>query len=288
MNRSFLSSQFKYLFQTWPGRRSLWHRCHFPVELWRILAGYAKLRYALSRNAPSMNTGGKTCAVILLSHNRPQNLEILVRGALHNAFVTKVVVSNSNRKVCIGDWVSVKDKRLRLIDETESTQPGHRFVLADREPGDYFLSVDDDIFLTPRQWGRLFECLLQNESVPHGITGQQYRPGAISSNGSPFHHVAEAEAEVDVLIGAYAFTRSHLGRLFTLAEKLGMGPVSNLHNGEDILLSFAGAGLPCIHNFGRIFCCASSGLPGVAIWQSQQNFWAERVELFEKLRNAKL
>ena len=67
-----------------------------------------------------------------------------------------------------------------------------------------------------------FEFLLADEKCPHGIIGQDYRPGTKSSNGSPFHHLTERDTEVDVLIGAYAFTREHLKRVFDLAAKIGV------------------------------------------------------------------
>ena len=221
------------------------------------------------------------CTVILLSHNRPQNVSLLVEGALKNAFVSKVVVSNSNPNVRIADWVKTNDLRLFLLDETKPTRPGYRFVLAAQETGDYFISVDDDIFPAPRQWTEFFQCLLANEAVPHGLTGNLYKPGTASSNGSPFHHVAGGNVEVDVLIGAYAFTRRHLERLFELARRLKLGDMTNLANGEDILLSFAGEGRPKIHDVGKLFCCASTSLEGVALWRTLGDFWDERVRLFE-------
>ena len=124
--------------------------------------------------------------VVLLSHHRPQNLPLLVRAALRNGFVRKIVVSNSNRNVDIADWIDIRDARLALVDEREPTQPGHRFVLAERESGEYFLSIDDDIFLTPHQWAELFKRLVCEEDVPHGILGNVYRPGTVSSKRQPF------------------------------------------------------------------------------------------------------
>ena len=57
------------------------------------------------------------------------------------------------------------------------TRPGYRFVFAAQEADDYFISVDDDIFPAPRQWTEFFQCLLANEAVPHGLTGNLYKPG---------------------------------------------------------------------------------------------------------------
>ena len=281
--KSFLSAQYSYLFQTFPSRRSVRHKLFIGVEAVQLLAKHGALQRALKRRyAPAPITGGKQCTVILLSHNRPQNLPLLVKGALKNSSVRKVIVSNSNRSVRIADWVKAGDPRLVLVDETKPTRPGYRFVLAAEEEGDYFLSIDDDIFLTPQQWAKFFQCLLANEAVPHGLTGNLYKPGTASSNGSPFHHLSGVNVEVDVLIGAYAFTRRHLKTLFELARRLGWDDVTNLANGEDVLLSFAGERRPQIHDLGHLFCCASTSLEGVALWRTLHDFWNERASLYER------
>ncbi len=286
--KSFLSEQYRYLLQTFPSRRSVKHKLFIGVEAVQLFARHIALQRDLkSHHAPESVGDGKQCTVILLSHNRPQNLQMIVQGALNNSFVRKVVVSNSNRKVEIVDWVKTTDHRLVLVDEVKPTRPGYRFVLAAQEPGDYFLSVDDDIFLTSRQWAKFFQCLLANEAVPHGLTGNMYQPGTASSNGSPFHHVGGKDVEVDVLIGAYAFTRHHLERLFELARRLDMNDMTNLANGEDVLLSFAGEGRSQIHDIGPLFCCASTSLEGVALWRTLHDFWNERTALFERARTSR-
>ena len=150
------------------------------------------------------------------------------------------------------------------------------------------LAVDDDIFLTPRQWSRLFQTLVNDEDRPHGLIGSQYRPGTKSSNGSPFHHITDVEAEVDVLIGAYAFTSEHLKRVFELAAKIGVLDLSQVRNYDDILLSFGGTKRPRIHALKPALLCASASLPGVAMWTSNPGFWDERIRVFENARDARL
>jgi len=287
MKTTFLGSQFRYLFRSFPGRKTLKRRVHFFYEIIRLLAKYTALRLALLRRGPPIIPQGKTCVVVLLSHNRPQNLEILVRGALQNSFVQKVIVSNSNSNFHIAEWIKVKDERLQLIDETQNTLPGRRFVLAAEAAGDYFISVDDDIFLTPKQWAMFFERLVCDPKVPHSISGQLYRPGTIFTNGTPFHHRENTDAEVDVLIGAYAFTRGQLETVFRLAQALQLGSLTAIGNGEDILLSFAGKGVPCIHDLGCPLLCTSTSLRGVALSQTRENFWEERISLFENVRDAR-
>jgi hypothetical protein len=254
----------------------------------QLFVGYIRLKVTLRFSRRTAPIRGKTCVAVLLTHNRPQNMWLLVQGALRNRFVTRVIVSNSNPQVKIRDWVASTDSRLTLVDEATPTQPGHRLVLAKQTGAEYVLSIDDDIFLTPKQWTKLFEFLLSDEQCPHGIIGQDYRPGTKSSNGSPFHHLTGRDTEVDVLIGAFAFTSEHLQRLFDLAAKIGVSDLSRVRNGEDILLSFSGTTRPHIHALKPALFCASEGLPGVALWKTHDHFWDERVRMFEKVRDARL
>ena len=114
----FLQAQFTYLFRTFPLRRSWPIGSGYSPRRHQLLVRYGWLSISLRFGGRSGTIEGKRCAVVLLTHNRPQNLTLLVRGALSNPFVTKVVVSNSNRDVRIAEWINVQDPRLVLIDET--------------------------------------------------------------------------------------------------------------------------------------------------------------------------
>ena len=286
--KGFLPVQLTYLFRTLPYRHSWQHKLWTLVQAMQLFVGYIRLKGTLRFSRDSAPIRGKTCVAVLLTHNRPQNMWVLVQGALRNRFVTRVIVSNSNPQVKIRDWVESTDPRLTLIDERTPTQPGHRLVLARQTGAEYVLSIDDDIFLTPKQWRDFFEFLLADERCPHGIIGHVYRPGTKSSNGSPFHHLAGRDTEVDVLIGAYAFTSEHLEGVFDLAAEIGISDLSRVRNGEDILLSFSGTTRPRIHSLKPALFCASEGLPGVALWKSEHEFWGERIRMFEKVREAHL
>ena len=284
----FLRQQFRYLFQTLPLRHSWRDKLWILIEGVYLLVGYVWLLITLRFGTRAAPIAGKTCVAVLLTHNRPQNISLLVECALRNRFVTSVIVSNSNPRVKIGDWVASTDSRLLLVDETSPTQPGHRLVLARQTGAQYILSIDDDIFLTPGQWRSLFGLLLADEQCPHGIIGHVYRTGTTPANGSRFAHVAGRETEVDVLIGAYAFTSEHLKRVFELAGRIGVLDLSRFRNGEDILLSFSGTKPPRVHPLKPALLCASGALPGVALWRSDHRFWDERVRVFEKVRDARL
>jgi len=284
--KGFLAVQVTYLFRTLPYRHSLQHKIWTLVQAVQLFVGYIRLKVTLRFSTPTSPIRGKTCVAVLLTHNRPQNMWLLVEAALRNRFVTSVIVSNSNPQVKIRDWVASTDSRLTLVDETTPTQPGHRLVLARQTGAEYVLSIDDDIFLTPQQWKKFFEFLLSDEQCPHGIIGQDFHPGTMSSNGSPFHHITGRDTDVDVLIGAFAFTNLHLKRVFDLAAKIGVSDLSRVRNGEDILLSFSGVTRPHIHPLKPALFCASEGLPGVALWKTHDHFWDERIRVFEKVRDA--
>ena len=277
---SFLLTQWRtWLFSLFK-RISIWHLYRYPFEGVLLAKNLWRHRVSLSRKCRVSQKINFTCTVILLSHNRPQNMQIIIQSALANKFISRIIVSNSNKAIKISEWVRLHDERLFLIDELKSTQPGHRFELALNQSDNHFMAVDDDIFLTPHQWSDFFEALLSNEKVPHGITGNIFRPGTISSNGSPFHHITEADSEVDVLIGAYAFTRNVAEATKNLAKLCGFPELSQIRNGEDIILSLAGEGRPLIHNLGRLFCCSTMALDGVALSKGESNFWKAREKIY--------
>jgi hypothetical protein len=286
--KGFLRAQISYLWRTLPYRHGWRYKLWTFVDGARLFMGYIRLTLTLRFSRGGALVDGKSCVVVLLTHNRPQNMSFLVNGALRNRFITRVIVSNSNPKVKIRDWITSTDSRLMLIDEKVPTQPGHRLILARQTGAEYVLSVDDDIFLTPKQWRKFFEFLLSDEECPHGLIGQVWRPGTKSSNGSPFHHLIAEDKNVDVLIGAYAFTHQQLSRVFELATSIGVPDLSQVRNGEDILLSFSGTCRPRIHSMKPVLFCASEGLPGIALWKSEHRFWEQRVDLFQKTRDARL
>jgi hypothetical protein len=279
MKARFVFDQLRFLFQTLGERRGLRKKCAVLYEAALLVRRCRRLGRAMREPVGTLSTAGKSCTVILLSHNRPHNLHLLVDSALRNECVSKVIVSNSNRKVRIGEWVKSTDPRVSLVDETEPTQPGYRFVIAARDGGEYFISIDDDIFLTPRQIGLLFEQLVRDHSVPHGVKGNLYEPS--------WEQLCSLDREVDVLLGVYAFTRRHVSTTTALAEALGLSPLSNLRNGEDILMSFAGPSRPRIHAVGRVTECASNSLAGIALWKTVDHFFEDRRRLFERARETR-
>jgi hypothetical protein len=219
--------------------------------------------------------------VILLSYERPANLDLLVRLCCIDV-VDKIVVSNNNPRHRVRDIVRMRDPRLLLIDQANSVKPGVRFVLARDEPSDLYVAIDDDIFLTPSQLRQLVESLAAHPESPHGVIGKILH----GKSFPPWPFVPanpRDNARVDILNCVYAFTREHLDEYFRLAAAVGIQDHAQFGNGEDIVLSFSGRDRPHIHDLGRVAICASSALAGTAISTTQRHFYKERWELFATL-----
>lgn len=253
---------------------------YLPVHLLRVSAYCLAVQLGPRRRV----RGPERCTVVLLSYRRPQNIEWIVRGYLKCDFVTRVIVSNNNPAIDLTCHLRLDDPRIELIQQTALTRQGMRFSLA-AERGDenrFFLSPDDDIFLYPGQIETLFRGLVAAPAVPHGIQGEVRREKALLPH-YPFQLAVTGDGLVDHLLGYYAFTREQARRCVELYGVLGWGDPSSVGNGEDIVLSFSGAGRPRIHHVGGFLQCASWQTE-VATWRSHRNFFKERLILHDHLR----
>lgn len=216
--------------------------------------------------------------VVLLSYGRAANLNSIVAACLACPFVQRVILSNNNPDLRMREFVREHDDRLQITDQTARCFPSKRYELA-RESGDeWLLCIDDDTFLTPRQIRSLFEALLANPTVPHGVAGENFRPeGGFAEYlfGTP----GKPEA-VDCLVWAYAFTHQHAERYFELLHGLGIEN-ANFRANEDIVLSLTGNGRPLVHNFGTLHLCGSRDAEDVAT-SKQTGFREQRESLLRK------
>jgi len=275
--------------------RSVSHRELLPGGLLntdRFTYAWHYLRYLrhLARRPVVRWEGPEQLTVILLSFARPENMEPLVRGLLCADFVRKVVLSNNNPAYRMADWLRVRDERLVVLEQPRRMPPGIRFALAAAEPGDYFITIDDDVFLRPEQLRTLFARLIASPAVTHGVQGQERRerpparlPWGTDWQKGWFSGLRGETREVDVLNRVYAFTRAHLETYHALASRLGL-EVADIANGEDILISASGAGRPWVHAVGPLADCLSSNMKGIATWATRERFFDERLELYERVQ----
>ncbi len=225
-------------------------------------------------------SGTETLNVVLLSYRRMENLRYIVDSLLLCDFVERIVLSNNNPAVRMEQFVSSRDSRLQIINQPRRCYPSIRYQLAMQLSGQYFLAIDDDLFLTPRQIRKLFQRLLEHPSVPHGAAAEdiEVRDGKIVSRNVSWGKTRET----DVILWAYAFTRQHLHRYFTLLNRLGMSE-DEVKTSEDVIISFTGDGRPYCEDLGTLFCCDSATDAAIATWM-QEGFLQERGRLYLSCR----
>lgn len=228
---------------------------------------------AASRDALA-EPGPFPLTIVLLCYRRAFNTALQAHLALSVPGVTRVLVSHNDPSRPLPRLPA--DPRLSVVRQPRESGPITRYQVLCDEPGPWFLAIDDDLFLSPRQALALVRELVARPEVPHGLHGQHYRRGAFEDN------VTRASGEVDVLNRAYAFSAEHLRRYFELLERLGITREEELRRlDDDIVLSFAGSGRPLVHELGPVLDCPSEARRG-ALWR-RRDALRRRTELFEKL-----
>lgn len=224
----------------------------------------------------------ETLSVVLLSYRRPANLSPIVAACLACPFVRRVILSNNDPTVDIGAFVRQRDPRLEVIRQPVRSYPSKRYEIALQTGDEWLLCIDDDTFLTPRQVRALFEALLDDRGVPHGVAGEHFGvDGGVESYAFGRHGRGEA---VDCLVWAYAFTRRHVERYFELLRAVGIDNAA-LHANEDIVLSLSGEGPALVHHVGTLHLCSSRDAQDVAT-SRQAGFREQRVTLLHATRAA--
>lgn len=203
------------------------------------------------------------CAIVL-SYKRPRNIERIVSELAAATGISRIVVSNNNPEVELGQWFRPADDRIEVLTQPTRSICAKRFELAAVEPFEYFICPDDDLFLSCRQMESLIESLKREPQRVHGVFGEirSFKAGKMRFGGG-IHHL---DCEVDILNRCYAFTGRHLVRMNELAVALGYSHVGEALYIDDILLSFSGAGQPVCHDLGELEECPSSDQPGVATY----------------------
>jgi hypothetical protein len=261
------TQQAGFAASAWDWARMLVLRRLFPV--WFRVGGACHQRW----------TRPDSLTVVLLSYGRPANLDAIVAACIACPFVGRVILSNNNPAVDIRRFLRHEDPRLEVIWQPMRCYPSKRYELALESEGAWFLCIDDDTFLTPWQIRSLFEALLGDERVPHGIAGEIHRrDGGIDY---VFGNPGRPDA-ADCLVWAFAFTRRHVERYFALLHGLGIVNAELLAN-EDVVLSLTGEGPALVHYFGTLHLCGSRNAADVATSQ-QPGFRQQREDLLRTTR----
>ena len=212
----------------------------------------------------------KKLTVLLLSYKRIRNMEPIVRSLLRCECIGKIILSNNNPEYRIREWVTQTSDRLVCIDQTEHKGCAERYEIAKEEDVEYFCSIDDDIFLYPQQVTLLFEHLIRNPSVVHGIFGQKILDiDAYDPKEAFVHSITNTEESVDFLSQVLFFTRDHLRRYHETIRALYLDTPEGMRSltwADDMVLSMSGNESPRCHTIGQYATCTTESTHGIALW----------------------
>jgi hypothetical protein len=224
--------------------------------------------------------------VILQSYNRPWNMQRIVDTVLRCGFVGKIIVSNNNPSVRIRSYITTHDERVTLIDQTERQWAIARFHIAANEPAEYFVALDDDIFLRPAQLTALATALLLDTSVPHGMFAT-----LVSSDGIDHEIIRKGQygftGAVDIVQRAYFFTKQHVRVFHEILKNIeteSLARPTDANICDDIILSVSGSSKPMCHDVGAFADCFSSTMKGIALYRSVEGFHDIRMSLLRRLQ----
>jgi hypothetical protein len=219
-------------------------------------------------------------AVIVLNYKRPQNIGRIATAAregLPDAPIFILDQGEPDPLAARGDiaWSEVWLRRAEV-----NRGAGARVPIASRLPFDFYVAIDDDVFLTPGQIARLAELVRAEPDRAHGIWGQRLEldQGEIRYRDS----LNRVDAAVSILNEVYAFSRGQAQAALQLSARLGFSSWQDVKVGNDIVLSCAAPKPPLCHDLGPLEHCPTSVEPGIAVWQTA-GFSEQRADIVRRL-----
>ncbi|MEI8258912.1 MAG: hypothetical protein WCJ30_24855, partial [Deltaproteobacteria bacterium] len=134
--------------------------------------------------------------VVLPQYARLQNVELAVWLALASPRVARVIVVNDNPRERLDDHLTLRDPRVVRVEHAHSVGPVCRYLEARSHGGERFVSVDDDLFLLPRQYEALADALVAEPDRPHGLYGQRWH----ARTQGFVDNLVRTDGAVDVLV----------------------------------------------------------------------------------------
>src|SRR5512139_282854 len=165
----------------------------------------------------AVSLGSPQQFTVLITYFNPlrmNNIDHQVRNLLKCNFVQKIVLSNHNPDVKIGDMLHATDRRVMTMDQDIKRACGYRWQVARNLNAEYLVVIDDDILLFPKQLKTLCEHLILKPDVPHGSSGM------LRQKGGEFQYREREEMEVEYLCEVYAVTQMHVERYFEMERTL--------------------------------------------------------------------
>lgn len=208
---------------------------------------------------------------VLITYYNPARLRHVnhqIRNLLKCEFVERIVISNHNPQFKIDDFVKVHDRRLVLRNQSTRRGCGYRWLVARDFSPEYLIVVDDDIVLFPRQLKVLFESLLREPAIPHGLSGMRRK------QDGHLEFRQRENIEVHYLTEIYAVSQEHLERYFEMVEILEEQD-ENISDEigsmvDFIVISQTGTHQPKIHKAGRIYRDETFNVEGVAVHKNER------------------
>ena len=231
--------------------------------------------------SPNIELGVKEKVTIILAsyyEKRARNLEPLVRILLKCNFVEKIILSNQNPELPIERWVKSKNNRFVIINQPVKCECGFRWTVASKEDADYFIIIDDDILIKPKQLSVLFLKLIDQPEIPHGLAG------FLKDD-----HKIYQESDIDTLCNIYAVSKDHVRLYLKFSSELAKdGSITNEMIGisDDIIISKTGNAKAKIHDAGFLLECKSFYANDVALHKSP-DFFKNRPIVTEALKKIK-
>jgi hypothetical protein len=207
---------------------------------------------------------------------RSRNLQPMARLTLKCGFVEKMIISNHNPEICLHDWVRTNDPRIVLINQPILRGCGYGWVIASQEKADYFIVIDDDMLIYPKQLAILFQHLVNTTESPHGLIGRR-------ANGEYIKH---QDAEVAFLYNIYAVTQAHIQKYLDYVREIVAKGYASLEAiefwADDLILSQTGTVQPRIHKAGCIAQCKTTKAVGVSTF-TESLFDGHRLQVYRAL-----
>ena len=227
----------------------------------------------------------KLC-VILLSYKRQQNIQFIAENILKCSFVDKLIISNSNPEFEIDPWVEIKDPRIEIINHPTKKECHSRWEILKDENFEFYMAIDDDVFLTPEQIKMLFNFQTKDPTRPHGLFGSEWTIEDYEKRTIDRLYSRERDTTVDILHQVYAVSKRHINRYFEIREEIlkkapGIESLLDEH-ADDLLISHSGTSRPMIHGIGEISECSTRKREGIANC-AKDNFKKYRIEAFQHL-----
>lgn len=216
-----------------------------------------------------------TVIIPTYSIERARRIGGAMRGLLRCEFVATLIVSNHNPDIRIEDHVRVHDPRVVLLNQPTRRGCGYQWTVAAQRAPEFLISIDDDIRLLPAQLALLFERLVAEPEIPHGLMG--------ICRGQFFQN---RDMQVDLLNQVYAISAEQLRVYAALVDALTTRRLVAADTiefwGDDIVISHAGIRPPKIHAAGAILRCATANDPRIATYKQAQ-FCQRRAEVHSAL-----